>query len=573
MPQVVEVPGMGDVEFPDDMSDEQIASAIRANTRPAAPQGLPQGWSPNQYPPGFTPQPNPFGQQLIGGMERLNQAAGVTAQPKETDVAAMIPEVALQAGTGLLGTIGGGLAGIGQGVWNQTAGRISPDLKGPDAADRVRQIQQGTTYQPRTAGGQMLSATVGLPGQVLGKGTTYLGEKTAEVTGSPLVGAGVKTVGDILPSLIAARSLPKRDAPEPRGKFVDTKNSVPTTEQLRKETNAAYKRGKESGVMVKADEYARAADEITESAKEEALDPVLHPKSSRIVQVLQERKGKDLDLQEAENLRRIALEAEGDVNNVGQQTGDGRIAGKIVDDLDDKIDALSVNAEARALNRRKANSQLLDVMVDRAQTKAGANYTQSGLENALRKEFQALALNTRRMKRLTEAQQEAIKRVARGGKMENTLRNLGKFDPTTGGMGTAISMGLGGGLAIPTGGLSLLLPAIGFASKRGATKMAESNVDAAREALVGRGVGNSTLGGLLAKGEATKPLVGQRGLLGGSAPRSVAQLRSEIASLDAEVQRLQAAGPAASTVRASVEAELARLQKELADVEAQGGLL
>jgi hypothetical protein len=31
MPQVVEVPGMGDVEFPDDMSDDQIAAAIQKN--------------------------------------------------------------------------------------------------------------------------------------------------------------------------------------------------------------------------------------------------------------------------------------------------------------------------------------------------------------------------------------------------------------------------------------------------------------------------------------------------------------------------------------------------------------
>jgi len=37
MPQIVEVPGMGDVEFPDDMSDEQIASAIKANMAPVQP--------------------------------------------------------------------------------------------------------------------------------------------------------------------------------------------------------------------------------------------------------------------------------------------------------------------------------------------------------------------------------------------------------------------------------------------------------------------------------------------------------------------------------------------------------
>jgi hypothetical protein len=34
MPQIIEVPGFGDVEFPDDMTDDQIAAAIKANMSP-----------------------------------------------------------------------------------------------------------------------------------------------------------------------------------------------------------------------------------------------------------------------------------------------------------------------------------------------------------------------------------------------------------------------------------------------------------------------------------------------------------------------------------------------------------
>lgn len=535
----------------------------------AAPKA--QAWTPpSGTMPMSIPQLDPISARFASTLPRLGDAIdagtkklGVTAEANPMSLPVAPLETGLQMGTGLLGTITGGLAGLGQGAWNAA---VPEKYEGPQAADRVRQVQQAMTFQPRTSGGQLLSGAVSLPGRAWEAGTDYVGGKVTDATGSPALGTAIKTLGDgALPGFLAVRGMPK--GPKPNEKAPpNTKYDVPTTEQLRAETNAAYKRGKESGVMVKADAYAKAADEISENAKAEALDPVLHPKSSRIVQVLQERKGKDLDLQEAENLRRIALEAEGDVNNVGAQTGDGRIAGKIVDDLDDKIDALTVNAEARALNRRKSNSQMLDVMVDRAQTKAGANYTQSGLENALRKEFQSLALNTRRLKRLTASQQDAVKRVARGGKLENTLRNLGKFDPLTGGMGTAISLGLGGGFALPTGGMSMLLPAIGFASKRGATKMAVSNVDKAREALVGRG----TTGGLLNGGSATQPLLAPRGLLGAPAPRSAAQLRKEISSLDLEVQRLQAMGPASSTVRAAVESELARLRRELEGVEAQG---
>jgi hypothetical protein len=46
MPQIIEVPGMGEVEFPDGMSDDQIASAIKANMQPAGPGP----WSPARLP-------------------------------------------------------------------------------------------------------------------------------------------------------------------------------------------------------------------------------------------------------------------------------------------------------------------------------------------------------------------------------------------------------------------------------------------------------------------------------------------------------------------------------------------
>ena len=42
MPQIIEVPGYGDVEFPDGMTDDQISSAIQQNMMQAQPQSAPQ---------------------------------------------------------------------------------------------------------------------------------------------------------------------------------------------------------------------------------------------------------------------------------------------------------------------------------------------------------------------------------------------------------------------------------------------------------------------------------------------------------------------------------------------------
>lgn len=77
---IIEVPGMGNVEFPDDMTDDQIVSAIQAN-------------SPQQKGPSMryhnTPQETPYIQQMQAGMRRLvAEGRGVPSQmPRQAGIA------------------------------------------------------------------------------------------------------------------------------------------------------------------------------------------------------------------------------------------------------------------------------------------------------------------------------------------------------------------------------------------------------------------------------------------------------------------------------------------------------
>lgn len=480
MPQVVEVPGMGDVEFPDDMSDEQIADAIRKNSA-SSPQPLPDIYAGAG---GY----NPLQSMIVGSGAKVGNALGMTPENLEGFGNAFAPaEVGLQAASGAAALPISGIAGLGQGLWNKFAPN---SMRGPDAADRVRQVQGAMTYQPRSGAGSGLSTVVSAPARAYEAGTNYLGEKTTDLTGSPAAGAFVKTAGDIAPALIGARGLPKRgNAPKLDGDYAPTKYEVPTTEQLKKATTEAYDANKDSGIMVTPENYDKALAGVRDMVTKEGIDPTLHPKTTAVMKRLEGSAGKPLTLQEAETLRKIALDAEDDLNPVTRQpTPDARLAGKVVDELDERIDALSTNDAARALNRRKKNSEMIDRMIARAEIKAGAHYTQAGMEHALRKEFEQLALNDRRMRFLSPEQKAAVKKVAMGGPLENTLRTIGKFDPTTGGVAAATSIGTGAGLAGVTGGASMALPLLGFAGRRAATKMTERNVSAAREALVGRGM-------------------------------------------------------------------------------------
>jgi hypothetical protein len=446
-------------------------------------------------------------------------------------------EAAGQAVTGLGSSAAAGLGGLGALITNPLANY-------DNTADMIRGVQERRTYQPRTPSGQEVSGAIASPKNPLnwpGVAGEYLGDKSADAGLPPWLSTSFRMAPEVATAMVGGKvkavgerpSVPK-PAPEP----------IPTTEQLSAASKSAYKSAKDSGVIVPPEGYGEALGRVQSMLKEEGLNPTLHPKSTAVLKELEGSSGKALTLQEAETLRKIARDAEDDLNPVTRQpTPDSRLAGKIVDELDESIDALSTNNEARALWSRSRRSQMIDQMIHRAEIKAGAHYTQAGMEHALRQEFKQLALNPRRMRGLTAEQRAAVEKVAKGGPLENTLRLLGKFDPTGSVVSAAGSLATGGMLAPLTGGASLALPVAGFAAKRGATALTARNVDAAREALVGRGLPN--------KASAS------------SAPRTQAQIFSELQKLDGELAALPKSEPFDSPRRVALGKRAELLRAEL----------
>jgi hypothetical protein len=150
-------------------------------------------------PPGYILQPQggvpppPPGYQLKkpGLIERGAKAYG--------ELVAAPLEAATNLVTGLGASAVGGLAGIAQGVKNA----VAPDPTNMSAADRVEQVQQGLTYQPRTRLGQATAGAAAAPFDLIAKGANKAGEVATDVTGSPLVGATVNTALQSLPGVIA----------------------------------------------------------------------------------------------------------------------------------------------------------------------------------------------------------------------------------------------------------------------------------------------------------------------------------------------------------------------------------
>jgi hypothetical protein len=445
--------------------------------------------SPQEQPPNESP----------GVFDRAMQMASM-----QHPIATGAVEMAAHAGSGALATPLAGIAGI--------LGGILPGQRG-QAANVTEAMQGGLTYQPRSPVGQVFQKVGGLLPGLIAEGGDAAGQAAADASGSPAAGAAVNTGVQMLPALLlrgragkmagnvnsrvtnppgAARSAaPAQEAAkavERQPGLAGVPKAAPSLEELSKAADEAYKRADEAGIVVKESSLKGLKTRIVSMTKKEGIDSDLHPDATAALNKIIKSKG-DLTLSELETLRKVASDAKGSI-----KPADRRIADKITEQLDDYIDDLAdgdvvagdaVKAkalkEARGLYSRKKKAEEINKLVEDAKTSA-ANFSGSGLENALRTEFRKLAKNEKRMRRFTKEEQAAIKKVATGGsKMSaaNITRFIGKFAPT----GVVSGVLSGGAGAIIGGPLGAALPLAGLGGRAIATRITKGNAAAAEELM------------------------------------------------------------------------------------------
>lgn len=133
-----------------------------------------------------------------------------------TAPAAAVGETALQLGTGLAGSVAGGLSGLGNIATNAVG------LTDRNPADTVAQVSNALTYEPRTAPGKAMSAGVAKPFELYAHGADWAGGKATDAATAlganpetaATIGAGVNTAIQALPMALgpAARAIPGESA-------------------------------------------------------------------------------------------------------------------------------------------------------------------------------------------------------------------------------------------------------------------------------------------------------------------------------------------------------------------------
>jgi hypothetical protein len=269
--------------------------------------------------------------------------------------------------------------------------------------------------------------------------------------------------------------------------------AVPTVDALKTAARKAYTIADSSGMQIEPHAikslHGTIAADLAKKGFHEKLMPKTDVAVNEIKAMAEDKNPKSL--QDIDVLRRIAGHAAG-----ASEKADRTMARVVKDHIDDFVDNLGPqhltgtkdNAAIDALHtardawKRASKGEIIEGAIEKAKTNA-SQFSQSGVENALRVQFRKIVNNDRAMSRFTPEEREAIKQVAKGGPITNALRMIGKLAPHG-----IVSLGLssGGGYAVggPVG--MLAVPAIGEAGRLAATAMTERNARLASE-LVRRG--------------------------------------------------------------------------------------
>ena len=354
-------------------------------------------------------------------------------------------ERALQVGGGALGGVGGQVGALGQ-------------LAKTAASPVARGVAQTLSQQP------VRQVAAALP---VGATSQYV----AEETGSPTLGLAAGVAAGIPFAMGAKGTL-----------------QAPTVQELKGQAGQQYKFAEDVGAVFKKNSYNQFANKLESTLAKEGLDKALQPRVFAALERIKDTKNSNVTLENMEILRRISQAA-----GSSADASERRLASIMVDNLDDFVEtaqpsqlakgsseAVSALTDARELWKRAKKTEIIDDLVASAELRAEANFSQSGMENALRRKLVNLADNPKALRAFTKEEQNAIKVAAKGGPVQNVLRLVGKLAPTG-----AISAGISGGAGFVFGGPygAVGLPLIGGASRLGATQLGLRNIEQLRNRL------------------------------------------------------------------------------------------
>lgn len=364
------------------------------------------------------------------------------------------------------------------------------------------------TRMGAAAQGALVGATQGSVMGALDRGT--MAERgRAAITGG-LVGG---ITGGALGGALGGKRIPK--PPKPKA------TPVPTADDLRAQTRAAYTAADDAGVTYAPEALDDLADRITAKVGELRINPARHPKAASMLEDINGLRGEPMTLTQLDQLRQIVRR---DVASAPDEAE--RFFGqKMIEEIDDFIagspkvnagsadDAASLINNARDLNTRFRKVQSVEEATGRAVRRAGSTGSGGNEDNAIRQNIRALREKGRNF---TPDEIAAMDDIIMGTKGQNALRLVGKLSPQGSGLMAAGNLGA----AAFAGPLGAVPGAAGMVSKAAADRITRQRVDDLLRLMAQGGAASQSaqreLAGLAASDPAVAALVQRASRAAGS---------------------------------------------------------
>ena len=451
MTQIVEVIGVGDVEFPDGMSQADIAQALKK---------LPTSQAPKTTT--LTPDVPLVASQMPKQIP--------IEEPKTSmmDKLKALYEVPATIGSGMVAQPVGAAYGVAKGI----LGPKTPQAM-QEAQQAGGQLAQKLQFQPTSPASIGALESIGSALEA-SKLPPYLGAigaiPSAIQAGNvarPAVNQAIQTAKPAVNTM--AQALRREPS---------VLKTAPSAEQLAQTSKNLFTSARESGVELNAKDFATNMAGIGKELRNEGYDPRLYPKLAVALDEMTQA-GIPKDFNELSTLRKFIQGAQKSAD-----PDERRLATILKDDFDTYVanipeksvvggnkQGLADWKQARDTYAKLSKSEVFTDMLENAQLDK-SKFSMSGMENSLAQQLRQLAKNDKKMRLFTEAEQEAIKKAAKGGPGQNALRFVGKFAPTS--AVSSIPALLATSVSGPAG---LAATAASMGARIGATKMRKSDVE------------------------------------------------------------------------------------------------
>lgn len=372
-----------------------------------------------------------------------------------------------------------------------------------DIQQSVTNPAVGLPRQPETIAGdygrtigQFFGAGGVTPGGIVRKGASILAPAVASETAGQITEGEPEEPYARLAGALLGGGLASGGT---RSSLAKAVKGAPTSQQLKTDTNKAYKELRAMGIKYDADEYNRMLGTLASNFQRDGIRRATFPKAWGLLDEMMQGANRSPDFDDIDAMKKA-------FRNLLKSPDESAAAGKALGVLDEfELNAPAINTAglaqqqvnqarktARNLALRNIKTRLLDEVADDAATLV------SGLESGIKRKT-ATMLRSKKGKRTfkDESERDALVAIIQGDVPRNVLSQAGRFGFDFSNLGSRASLmpgGAAGGLLAAGEPLSALALGSGASlAKVAGRKMTERDLETAR-ALIRGGQGSKAKG-------------------------------------------------------------------------------